>query len=123
MSQSQPPTQYTFGESEVVCDAHRPFLCAGGGANVAEALHQLPGVNADWTCRRAHPVGGASVQRHIGKLAVERGIEFGLISAFLQPRHLTAHNDALPRCQAQLTAGALGFAITAFDALINLSLN
>jgi len=75
VSQSQRQPQHAFSERKVVGDTHRPFLRTGGGAKVAEALHQLAGIDAHRTSGRAQSIGGAGVQRHVREFAVERLVQ------------------------------------------------
>ena len=46
-------------------------LCEWRMAQSAEALHQLAGIDVDRAGSGAHSVGGAGIERHVGKIAVE----------------------------------------------------
>ena len=46
----------------------------------------------------AVPHFGHCPRNHVGKFAIQIGVETVVSARFLQPRHLPAHYDALPRC-------------------------
>src|SRR5271157_1164007 len=122
-------------------DANRFFLRAGRLPQSAEALHQLSGVDADWTGGCAQSVRRTGVEGRIGEFAVERGVEsigshpvangwrqgwgtrFCYAFAVLQARHLATNDDALARGQGQFAAGALRLAVAALNALVDFRLD
>src|SRR5271155_2934650 len=101
----------------------RPCLRSRGDASTAEALDQLPSIDAHRTCGCAQAIGGASVKRHEGELTLQAAEELGALITVFQSRHLAPYHNTLARSQRQLAAGALRFAEAALDALVDLRLH
>ena len=71
----------------------------------------------------AESVGGAGVEGHVGKIAVDARVEWRVAVGLLQAGHLAADDNALTRREGQFAAGALRLAVSALDALVDLGLD
>ena len=61
-----------FGDGKVTGDGLGDAVGEAGMTDGAETFGQLAGVDGDWAVGGAEAVGGAGVEGHVGKVAVER---------------------------------------------------
>jgi len=89
----------------------------------AESFGQLASIDAHRAIGGAESICSAGIERHIRKVAVERSVALRRCMVIFESLHLTAHDDALPRSQSDVAAGAAMLAEAALDAFVHFGLD
>ena len=87
-------------------------------ALLAEAANELAGIDIDGAFGGAQAIGRTGVETVI-PVFLQEGI--ALFAA--KGRHGAADDDAAPRCEGKVAAGAFVFAVSAFDAFVDFRFN
>ncbi|KAF5033189.1 hypothetical protein DSECCO2_609370 [anaerobic digester metagenome] len=115
VGEPQPLPCKTRDQTIVVRDKAADFTAARRGFAAAVVLGENAGVHADRADRGAQPVCGACLVAEVCVVLVE-GVVFRLVALGRDPGHVALKGDALARRGGDVSRGAHGLAVAAFDA-------